>query len=85
MSTLFFAPSIGGPVVIIASVAFFLVFAAVAYVVFRLLKKTVKMAFRLMIVAIILLIAVVGSISFWWLGSSGKPARAERPKSTQSK
>lgn len=84
MSMFFFAPSISGPLAIIASVAFFLVFAAIAYITFRLLKKTVKMAFRLMIVAVILLIAIVGSISFYWLGS-GKPTRAERPGTTKSK
>ena len=69
---------------IITSVAFFLLFAAVAYIAFRLLRKTVKMAFRLTIVAVILLIAVVGSVSFWWLGG-GKLTGAERPRSTQSK
>ncbi len=70
---------ISGTTGIIASVAFFLIFAAVAYVVFRLLRKTVKMAFRLAIVVTILLIAVSGSVSFWWLNSS-KPARVERPR-----
>ncbi len=71
-------------VTIIAAAAFVLVFAAVAYVVFRMLRKTVKMAFRLAIVATIILIAIAGSISFWWLGG-GKPSRAERPKATQTK
>jgi uncharacterized protein YqhQ len=66
----------------VAAAAFFLIFVAIAYIVFRLLKKTVKMAFRMAIVATILLIAIVGSISFWWLGTS-KPA--PKPKSTQSK
>ncbi|MBK8465295.1 MAG: hypothetical protein IPL32_05640 [Chloracidobacterium sp.] len=68
---------------VIAAVVFFLVFAGVAYIVFRLLRKTVKMAFRMVIVAVILLIAVAGSISFWWLGSSSKPA--PRSRSTQNK
>ena len=63
---------------------FFVVFVAVAYVVFRLLKKSVKMAFRLAIVAVILVIAIAGSVSFWWLGTS-KPARPERPRPTQPK
>lgn len=67
---------------IAAAVTFFLVFAVVAYVAFRLLRKTVKVAFRLTIVAVILLIAIAGSISFWWLSSSGKPASVERPKRT---
>ncbi len=68
---------------IVAAVAFFLVFAAVAYVAFRLLRKTVKMAFRMAIVVVILVIAVAGSVSFWWLGSSGKSAH--RSKSAQTK
>lgn len=55
---------------IIAAAAFFLALAAVAYVAFRLLRKTVKLAFRMAIVAVILAIAVAGSVSFWWLGSS---------------
>jgi phosphoglycerol transferase MdoB-like AlkP superfamily enzyme len=66
---------------IVAAVGFFLVFAGVAYIVFRLLRKTVKVAFRMTIVAVILLIAAAGSISFWWLSNgSSKPARVERPK-----
>ncbi len=68
---------------IIAAVAFFLVFAGVAYIAFRLLRKTVKMAFRMVIVAVILLIAIAGSISFWWLGSSSKPV--PRSRTTQTK
>jgi hypothetical protein len=78
------AAPIGGGIGLAAGAFFFAVFAAVAYIVFRLLKKTVKMAFRMAIVAVILLIAIVGSISFWWLGSS-KPARPERPRPTQPK
>ena len=68
---------------IVAAVAFFLVFAAVAYIAFRLLKKTVKMAFRMEIVAVILAIAIAGSVSFWWLGSSGKSAK--KPRAAQTK
>jgi hypothetical protein len=73
-----------GGVGVAAAGLFFAVFAAVAYVVFRLLKKSVKMAFRLAIVAVILIIAIAGSISFWWIGSS-KPAHTEKPRSTQPK
>jgi hypothetical protein len=74
--------SLGGSTGMIAAAAFFLVFAAVAYIVFRLLKKTVKMAFRMAIVAAILLIAIAGSISFWWLGSNKS---APRPRPAQTK
>ncbi len=68
---------------IVAAVLFFLVFAAVAYIVFRLLKKTVKMAFRMTIVAVILVIAIVGSLSFWWLSTSKKPV--SKTRTTQAK
>ena len=75
---------VGGGIGIFAAVAFFLVFAAVAFITFKLLRKTVKMAFRMAIVAIILVIAVAGSISFWWL-SGTKTSRPERPRATQPK
>lgn len=58
---------------LIAGFVFFLIFAGVAYVAFRILKKTAKMAVRMLVVALILLIAVVGSVSFWWFSSSGTP------------
>jgi hypothetical protein len=56
-------------------IGFFLILLAAAYVVFRLLRKTLKMAFRIAIFAIILLIAVVGSLSLLYIGvgNSGKP------------
>jgi uncharacterized membrane protein len=75
---------IGAGVGFAAAGLFLAVFVGVAYVVFRLLKKSVKMAFRLAIVAVILVIAIAGSVSFWWLGSS-KPARTEKPRQTQPK
>jgi hypothetical protein len=81
MTILLIAEMVGGTGMI-AAAAFFLIFAAIAYIVFRLLKKTVKMAFRMAIVAAILLIAIAGSISFWWLGNS-KPA--PRAKSAQTR
>ena len=55
--------------------AFFLVVAAVAFVAFKMLKKSVKMAFRMAIVAIIMVIAVAGSIALWSIERkpSGRP------------
>ncbi len=71
---------------LVAGAAFFLVFLAVAFIAFKMLRKTVKMAFRIVIVGIILAIAVVGSVAFWWLGSStGSSKRPERPRPTQSR
>jgi uncharacterized membrane protein len=76
-------PSAGG-IAAFAAVAFFFVLASVAFFAFKMLRKTVKMAFRLVIVAIILLIAAAGSITFWWLGSSS-PTRPDRPRPTQTR
>ena len=81
MTMLDVAP-VGGGTALLAGGVFFVALAVGAFVVFRLLKKTVKMAFRMAIVAVILVIAVIGSISFWWLGTS-KPTRPERPRPTQ--
>jgi hypothetical protein len=78
------ASPIAGGVGLAAAAVFFVAFVVAAFVVFKLLRKTVKMAFRVAIVGVILLIAIVGSISFWWLGS-GKNTHPERPRSTQTK
>ena len=63
----------------IAAGAFFLVAAAVAFIAFKMLKRTVKMAFRIVIVMLILGIAFAGSIAFWALGSGGSSQPAARP------
>ena len=73
-----------GALGLVAGVGFFLVFVAVAYVAFRIFRKTMKMAFRLAIVAGILLVAIAGSITIFWFGSS-KPARPPRPNPTRSR
>jgi hypothetical protein len=75
------ATEIGG-IGLAAGAIFFAALAATAFVVFKLLRKTVKMAFRVTIVAVILTVAVVGSISLWWFGS-GKTTRMERPRTSQ--
>ena len=77
------APVAGG-IGIFAGIAFFLVLAAFAFVAFKMLKKTVKMAFRMLIVAVILVIAIAGSVSFFWLGN-GKTSRPERPRPSQQR
>ncbi len=72
--TLFFdvAPS-GGTIGAVVAVSFLLVFLGVAFVAFKALKKTVKMAFRMAVVGVILLIAIAGSISLWYFSSGGSP------------
>ena len=73
------APIAGG-VGVVAAVVFFLVLLAVAFIAFKMWKKTVKMAFRMVIVAVILAVAVAGSIALWAFSGSGS---AERPKATR--
>jgi phosphoglycerol transferase MdoB-like AlkP superfamily enzyme len=73
---------VGGGIGIFAAVAFFLIFLAVAFIAFKMLKKTVKMAFRMAIVVVILAVAVAGSIALWALsgGGGGERPRPTRPR-----
>jgi hypothetical protein len=64
-----------------AGLIFFAVFAGVAYIAFRLLRKTVKMAFRMAVVAAILLVAVAGSLAFWWFNTG--TSQKTRPAATR--
>ncbi len=70
---------LGGGLAIFGGIAFFLVLAVVAFVAFLLLRKTLKMAFRIVIVGVILVIAIIGCVSFWWLGGR-RPVRPEPPR-----
>ena len=72
MTFLDLAPS-GGVVGAIVEVAFFLVLAGAAWVAFKALKKTAKMAVRMVVVVLILIIAVAGSLSLWWFSSDAPP------------
>ncbi|HMT06483.1 MAG TPA: hypothetical protein PKA82_00660 [Pyrinomonadaceae bacterium] len=73
--TLFFldANLIGGGIGIFLAVAFFLVLAAVAFIAFKMLKKSVKMAVRMVIVVVIMAIAVTGTIGLWYASSRPGP------------
>ncbi len=64
------APSVGTVGVVVA-VSFLLVFLGVAFVAYKALRKTVKMAFRLAVVGVILVIAIAGSVSLWYFSSGG--------------
>lgn len=55
---------------IFVGIAFFFVFAIAGVIAFKLLKKTVKMAVRMTIVGIILLIAVIGAAMFFFYGTT---------------
>jgi peptidoglycan/LPS O-acetylase OafA/YrhL len=74
---LFDVSPLAGGIGIGLAVAFFLLFALFAFIAFRMLKKTFKMAVRMAIVAVIMLIAVIGGIALLLFSSSGtsKPAR----------
>jgi hypothetical protein len=69
---------IGGTVGIAAAAIFFLVFAAVAFFAFKMLKRTVKMAFRMVIVAVILAVAVAGSVALWAFSTPKRPLPMDR-------
>lgn len=85
VTSLFDLAPIGGGLGIFAAIAFFLVLLAVAFIAYKLLKKTVKMAFRMVIVAVILAIAVAGSVALWAFGT-GNPARPQpHPRPAQIK
>ena len=62
-----------GTIGIIVAASFFLLLAGAAWVAFKALKKTAKMAVRMMIVAVILVIALVGSVSLWYFSSDTTP------------
>lgn len=73
---------VGGGTGIFIGVAFLLIFLGVAFVAYKLLKRTVKMAVRLTIVAIIIAVALAGS-AFFFLSGSSKPASQPRPAATR--
>jgi len=60
---------------IFAGVAFLLIFAGIALVVFKLLKRTMKLAVRMAIAGVILAVAVIGSLYFFF----SSPSKTPRP------
>lgn len=80
MILLFDIAPVPGGVGIFAAAVFFLIFAAVAFVAFKMLKRTVKMAFRIAVVAVILAVAVAGSVALWAFSGRGS---VERPRPTK--
>jgi len=55
----------------IAAIVFVIFVILAAAITFFVLRKAVKMAFRALIVALILIIAIVGGVSLWWFGANG--------------
>jgi hypothetical protein len=74
--------SIGGFGVFLA-VAFGSIVLAAAFFAFVMLRKTLKMALRLVIVAVLALIALVGSIAFLWFYSSSGDTVKPRPTTSR--
>lgn len=74
-----------GTTTLIAGVGLLFIIIAAAYVMFRLLRKTVKMAFRMAMVVTVLFTFVVGGIALYWFGSgtSSRPSRQERSRPQQ--
>lgn len=69
---------------IFAAVIFFLIFTGIAVFAYKMLKRTVKMAFRMVIVAAILLIAGIGSLALFYGVQSTQP-RQNRPPPRQTR
>jgi nitric oxide reductase large subunit len=67
-----------GSIGLIAGVVFMVVFIALAMIVLSFVKRTVKLAFRIAIVGVLLLIGIAGATSLWWFagGSGDKPRSA---------
>ena len=72
-----------GAASIAAILGFFLILVAVAYIAFRMMRKTVRMAFRMAVVAVILLIALIGSVYIYWNRTSNNPR--PKPQTTRSR
>lgn len=67
-------------IAVFIGVAFFFIVIASGAFAFVMLKKTLKMAIRLLIVGLVLLIAICGSVALWmFLQSSPSPNRPTRP------
>ncbi|MEZ5344879.1 MAG: hypothetical protein R2681_04905 [Pyrinomonadaceae bacterium] len=67
---------------VIAAIIFVLIMLAVAYITFRILKKTVKLAIRALVVLIILAVAAAGGFALWNM-NSGAPAKTARTKKSR--
>lgn len=66
---------------VVAAVVFFILMIGVAMVVFSMIRRTVKLAFRLLIVGVLLLIAIAGASSLWWF--SGANSAKTRPANSR--
>ena len=77
------SPISGGAGAIGVFLAIALVFIVLgsAFFAFVMLRKTMKMAFRLVIVALLLIVALVGSVSFLWFSSGSSSTKTRTANS----
>jgi len=73
-----------GTISVLLAIALVFVVLGSAFFAFVMLRKTVKMAIRLIIIGVILLIAIVGSVSFLWF-SSGSNDNSPKPRPANSR
>ena len=71
-----------GTIGVIAVLAFFFIALGSGVFAFIMLRKTIKMALRMVVVAVILLIAVFGSIALWLFL---QPSHTSRPTPTSNR
>jgi hypothetical protein len=69
----------GGALLAGAGIVFVIALAAVAYIAFRIFRKTMKMAFRMAVLAAIMVFLAGCGVGLWWFGSS-KPAPRPTPQ-----
>lgn len=70
---------------IIIGTVFFIISAGIAFVTYKMLKKTVTMAFRMAIVAGILVLSLIISIGILIFVSGGKKTAPTKPAPTNQK
>lgn len=76
--------AVGGTGILLA-IAFGLIVLAAAFFSFVMLRKTLKMALRLVIVAVLALVALVGSAAFMWFNSSSSSGDSAKPRPANSR
>jgi EamA domain-containing membrane protein RarD len=67
----------------IIGIGILLLVLAAGFVVFFIARKVMKMAVRLAIVGVVLLVVIVGGISLWYFNSSKGGANQNRPPATK--
>ena len=86
MSILLFDVAVSGDTTLLAAgVGLFFILVAAAYVMFRILRKTVKMAFRMAMVVTFLFVFVVGGIALYWFNAGSLSKPTSRPGPTRQR